>query len=97
MPGPMSISILLDSVGVSKAALDKAVEEAARESVIRTTKAAWQYWWNLTPVGESVRPHPIMKGGGHIIESGTARDSLRFKLIKKTTKQSGSSIQLNRN
>jgi hypothetical protein len=40
MPGIMSILSLLDSVGVTRAEVNKAVEEASREAVIRTTKAA---------------------------------------------------------
>jgi hypothetical protein len=53
----MSILSLLNSVGITKAELDAAVEEAAKEAVIAKTREVQAYWKSIAPVAKHDRVH----------------------------------------
>jgi hypothetical protein len=89
MPSFLSVISLLDEVGISRAELDKAVEEASKAKIIETTKAAQQYWRSIAVVGQNVKAHAISKDSDHIIEEGTYRDSIVYKFSKEDGKTVG--------
>lgn len=83
MPGLMSILTLLDSVGVSRAELTRAVNEVAKEAVIAKTREVQRYWVSISPGPNPAKPHELFKGDGLMIEPGSYKRAIKTRWEKE--------------